>query len=357
MTQQGVGLLLVVGLGLWAGWMLPRLLAPAVVSPALAQPISLELSLPVDCTPGKDCYVQNLVDTRPGSGVADYRCGTLTYDGHTGTDFRLANLQAMREGVAVLAAADGVVKALRDGEPDISVRQRGRESIRQREAGNAVILRHREGWETLYGHLRAGSVKVTKGQHVQRGDVLGLIGLSGLTEFPHVHFAVRHEGKVVDPFTGREPAAMACGEAVEGLWQAALRPALSYRPTAILTTGFALQRPEPARERDRPSLDGTVAVDDPPALIFWADVMGPRKGGQGRLQIIAPDGELLVDRPLRLEKDQAQRFVYAGRSRPPDGWKPGPYLGRVSLTASAVAEGDEQASTSTLVSEQRIEIR
>ena len=50
----------------------------AMTGPAAA----LELSLPIACTPGTDCFIQQYVDRDKGPGVRDYACGAETYDGH-----------------------------------------------------------------------------------------------------------------------------------------------------------------------------------------------------------------------------------------------------------------------------------
>jgi hypothetical protein len=141
---------------------------------------AVELGLPVDCTPGRDCFIQNYVDNDPGPGRRDYACGPLSYDGHVGTDFRVPDRAAMLRGVAVVAAAPGVVRATRDGMADISIRETGREAVAGREAGNSVLIDHGDGWETQYSHLRRDSVRVHPGDRVKAGAVLGLIGLSGL---------------------------------------------------------------------------------------------------------------------------------------------------------------------------------
>jgi hypothetical protein len=56
--------------------------------------------------------------------------------------------------------------------------------------GNNVILRVAPSVYLLYGHMQPGSVRVDVGQHVKRGDVLGLIGTSGHSATPHLHFQV-----------------------------------------------------------------------------------------------------------------------------------------------------------------------
>ncbi|NUQ39706.1 MAG: M23 family metallopeptidase [Caldilineales bacterium] len=63
--------------------------------------------------------------------------------------------------------------------------------------GYSVLIRHGQGWETLYSHLKGPSVQV--GQRVSRGQVIGAVGSTGRSTGPHVHFEVRRNGVVVDP--------------------------------------------------------------------------------------------------------------------------------------------------------------
>ncbi|MCH8001578.1 MAG: M23 family metallopeptidase, partial [Proteobacteria bacterium] len=177
---------------------------PGAFAPAAGAQTPPQLELPVDCQIGAACVVQNYVDQDPGPGARDHTCGPLSYDGHKGTDIRVAGRPEMAAGVAVLAAAPGVVRALRDGEADRAASQAGPD------AGNAVVLDHGSGWESQYSHLRQGSVAVVTGQRVAAGTRLGLIGWSGRAEFPHVEFALRHRGRAIDPFTGA-PAGGGCG--------------------------------------------------------------------------------------------------------------------------------------------------
>jgi len=63
--------------------------------------------------------------------------------------------------------------------------------------GNIVRLDHGFGIETLYGHLAKSLVK--EGQRVKRGDVVGLVGSSGLATGPHLHYMVKVHGQTLDP--------------------------------------------------------------------------------------------------------------------------------------------------------------
>lgn len=288
------------------------------------------LDLPVDCDPSAECSIQKYFDHDPGPGRLDYACGRLSRDGDTGTDFRLANYPAMDRGVSVLAAADGVVRAVRDGMDDVSVRDTDAASIEGREAGNAVAVTHGNGWETQYSHLKRGSIGVKVGDAVKVGDVLGEVGLSGNTEFPHVEFTVRRSGVAVDPFVGAGEFRL-CGEATDPLWSEAALAKLAYRPAVILSSGFHSGPADAQAARigdyDRAAVDASAA-----ALVFWVDLSGAQKDDHERLVMTGPDGKELVRLDRVLEENNISWFVFAGAKKPEKGWKIGDYRAEYSLT-------------------------
>ncbi|MFC6548891.1 peptidoglycan DD-metalloendopeptidase family protein [Cohnella cellulosilytica] len=63
--------------------------------------------------------------------------------------------------------------------------------------GNAIIINHQNGFETVYGHMK--SVKVKKGQIVEKGDVIGIMGSTGRSTGTHLHFEVHLNGKLKNP--------------------------------------------------------------------------------------------------------------------------------------------------------------
>jgi len=228
-------------------------------------------------------------------------------------------------GVEVLAAADGTVLRLRDNMPDISIRETGVDAVKDREAGNSLIIDHGNGWETQYGHLRLHSIKVKPGDAVKAGQPIGLIGLSGNTEFLHLHFEVRHNGVSVDPYSGL-PLGGGCGNADHSLWTDAALALLPYRTEAPFDAGFATGAVDFAKARA-----GAYAADslgaDIPALVFWAEALGPRVGDEETIRLIGPDGAALVDAKDTLADTKVQRSRFAGVKRPAAGWITGAYRG------------------------------
>lgn len=298
------------------------LLALSVVSGAAAQS-EPQFHLPVRCEVGRTCYVQNHVDIDPSPAARDFSCGSLTYDGHNGTDFRLPDMAAQRSGVDVLAAAPGRVLRVRANVPDQSVRLTSREAVQGAECGNGLVIDHGAGWETQYCHMARSSIPVRPGHTVEAGQVLGRVGLSGLTEYPHLHFTVRQDGKVIDPFSFGAPAG-SCGEG-GSLWAEAVADQLRYKPTVVLNFGFT-DAP--------PSLDlveeGSLraVTNNAPALIAYVRVIGLRAGDTQQLTLRSPSGRILAERSFKpVERHKAQSLAFVGRRRPATEWEKGRYEG------------------------------
>ncbi len=95
---------------------------------------------------------------------------------HHGVDYLIA------EGTAVFATADGVVESL---------------SEKNSTHGKAVTVNHGNGYKTSYSHLL--DIRVQKGQHVKRGDIIALSGNTGLSLAPHLHYEVIFNDTRVDP--------------------------------------------------------------------------------------------------------------------------------------------------------------
>jgi murein DD-endopeptidase MepM/ murein hydrolase activator NlpD len=90
---------------------------------------------------------------------------------------------AAREGTPVLAAADGIVIF-----SDWTYR-----------LGNLVVVAHRSGYTTFYGHNQV--LFARPGERVHQGEPIALLGNSGVSTAPHLHFEVWQDGSPVDPMT------------------------------------------------------------------------------------------------------------------------------------------------------------
>ncbi len=302
-------------------------------APILEVPI---LEVPLDCGLGAHCVVQNYVDQDPGPGAADHTCGPLSYDGHRGVDFRVAGVAEMPAGVPVLAAAPGLVIVARDGRPDGPARTR---QAGTPDSGNAVVIDHGHGWHSQYSHLRRGSLAVGRGERVEAGARLGLIGRSGTAAFAHLHFEIRHRGRAMDPFTGL-PAGSGCGRGAAPrwtpLWSPAAQAKLAYRAGGLLAAGFAAAAPSLAGILEAAVLEdgprrARLAVDTP-ALVFWAASWGLRAGDRENMRILGPDGRVLVEETGRLPRNQAQWLRHAGAKRRGQAFPPGRYRGEYRVT-------------------------
>jgi murein DD-endopeptidase MepM/ murein hydrolase activator NlpD len=295
----------------------------ALLGTAQSASDDLQLRLPVDCELGRTCVVQHYVDHDRSPGARDYACGTLTYDGHDGTDFRVPTLEAQRAGVAVVAAAAGRVKGVRDGMADVSLRAIGDAAIKGRECGNGVTMTHGSGWETQYCHLARGSLQVKPGEEVTAGQALGRIGLSGKSEFPHLHFTVRHQGKIVDPFAFGAGEGSCNGGA--SLWTAAVRQSHAYRPGLVLNMGFAAGPVTMESIESGDAGKSSVGVDSP-ALVAFARAIGLQAGDVARIVVTGPGGDVIADNAVEpLDRNKAQHMLFAGKRRPATGWARGTY--------------------------------
>ena len=296
------------------------------------------LGIPIDCTLGRDCFVQNYFDVDPGPDASDHACGPLANDGHKGTDFRVRDLEDVDRGVPVLAAADGRVASLRDGVADGFPDELGTPGSPGRECGNGVALDHGGGWRTQYCHLRQGSLRVAPGDAVRAGDPLGLVGMSGLAEFPHLHLTVWHGERAIDPFLGPQKGAGAgCRGPRQPLWRDEAMRRLAYQASGVLNAGFAA-RPPSLRGVER----GAYANDPPTALSelwFYVRMFGLHPGDRQRLRVFDPQGRLVMEwTSAPAESTETLWLQPIGRQAPPEGWPAGRYRGEFILLRKGAVE-------------------
>ncbi len=97
---------------------------------------------------------------------------------------------AFHNGLDIAASSGNPIRATADG----FVSHVKREKL----GGNVVIISHGGGYTTVYCHL--SKFKVKTGQKVKRDDIIGLIGQTGKSLGPHLHYEVRVNGTPVNPY-------------------------------------------------------------------------------------------------------------------------------------------------------------
>lgn len=291
---------------------------------------TIEFGWPVGCDVGKNCWIARYPDRYTSDEATDYRCNFRTQNGHDATDIIIGDISAIAKNIPVLAAADGVVSNVRDGLEDKILDPKDEDKISHVGCGNAVIIHHADGFQTHYCHMKKGSVKVEQGQAVQKGEPIGAVGLSGLTEFPHLHFMVRrkHETGLVsyDPFDSK-PLTAACNANIEGqsLWQ----QAIDYQETALL----------PPLITDRRATRTTMWQAQPEDLkssmrvmYFQARGFHTKEGDTWTLQLTAPDGSVFRDRSDAQYRSQQRVTIVLAVTRPSAGFAPGLWQATTSLS-------------------------
>jgi murein DD-endopeptidase MepM/ murein hydrolase activator NlpD len=125
--------------------------------------------------------------------------------GHMGTDY------AAPVGTPVHAAGDGRVS--------FAGRRGG--------YGNAVVLAHTSSVSTLYGHMSRFARNVHMGSHVQQGEVIGYVGMTGLATGPHLHYEYLVNGVHKNPQTVQLPGAEALRAEALQKFRGAVAPLLA----------------------------------------------------------------------------------------------------------------------------------
>ncbi|MEM9437620.1 MAG: M23 family metallopeptidase [Pseudomonadota bacterium] len=310
-------------------------LAALFVSTAQAQQQPF-LSQPIDCKLGETCFLQALFDHDPSTDSQDFSCGSLTRDGHDGTDFALPNLAAMRAGVDVLAAAPGTVIGTRDRHADIMATDPAA-NFGDELCGNGVAISHGGGWVTQYCHLKRGSIAVEEGQRVATGTPLGEVGLSGSTTFPHLHLSLFRGGEDVDPFA---PTYETCGAPTKTLWT----DPLPLQEAGFYRYGFATNVPSFEAIKDDLPTETTLSATAP--IVAWVSGFGSRPGDILDIEITHPSGTF-HENTVTLEKRQETWQRFSGRNHTTQDWPSGTYTARLTLKRGGNTL-DEATFTATL---------
>lgn len=142
-----------------------------------------------------DLFLYNYVDLDHNSTILDWDCGDWTYNGHTAHDITIRTFGEQAIGVPIFTVQDGTVISTHDGEYDMN---RSFNNL----PPNYVAIDHGNGRVCYYVHMKKNSVAVSDGEQVVAGQQIGLVGSSGSSTHPHLHFSTYENGEVVEPQAG-----------------------------------------------------------------------------------------------------------------------------------------------------------
>ena len=181
----------------------------------------------------------------------------------------------------MIATAPGVIIGKEDGHFDQNC------DLMVEAEWNAIYIQHEDGSQTWYGHLKQNSLTPKGvGETVERGEYLGLVGSSGISNGPHLHLELYdNAGNLIDPFQGN------CSEQLDSWWTAQ-RP---YYDSGInrLSTHTA-----PPQWTDCAELIDTHASNDfcPSDTIYFMAFLRDQLAGQVlHYKIHQPNGDLYAE--------------------------------------------------------------
>ena len=240
----------------------------------------------------KDCsyyVVSAFVDQDIASGpIKDYQCGARTYDGHRGTDIAIIPFRFIKMDnnlVEVIAAAAGTILDKADGNTDKNC---GATSL----LANYIMIGHPDGSRALYFHMKKNSVtNKAIGETVATGEYLGVVGSSGNSSGPHLHFEVWSGPTVntrIDPFYGP------CNSLNATSWWKSQKP---YSETAVIkvSTNSADIVVPPCPETESPHEQACFSIPyQAPGLPagfakFYMFIRQETAGLMANLRILNPD--------------------------------------------------------------------
>lgn len=137
--------------------------------------------LPVEIITPRDAVARRVTPGRTNNFIWPVRGEVSSGFGPRGENFH--------DGIDIAAEEGSPIRATDRGEVIYSDQLSG--------YGNLIIIRHSDGFASVYAHNRKNLVR--QGQRVERGEVIGEVGQTGRVSAPHLHFEIRKDNIAVDP--------------------------------------------------------------------------------------------------------------------------------------------------------------
>lgn len=254
------------------------------------QPMSTAFIWPLKAANGLNdgsyFFIINYLDHNgSSSGILDWNCGSVTYDGHRGTDictFPYPFHKMDNNQVEVIAAASGTIINKADGHYDKNC------SLNDSTA-NYIVIQHADGSCAMYWHLKKHSLtSKTIGQTVVAGEYLGIVGSSGNSTGPHLHFEVLSGvtlNTLIDTYAGP------CNSINSHSWWANQKP---YTEPAVILASVHPTPPvfPPCPATETPNDDSCFTAGN--SARFYTFYRNETTGLICNMRIINPDGSTFV---------------------------------------------------------------
>ncbi|MCX7548842.1 peptidoglycan DD-metalloendopeptidase family protein [Xanthomarina sp. F1114] len=199
----------------------------------------------------------------------------------------------------IIAAAPGQIIAKGDGEFDRSCNFNNN-------VWNAVYVQHNDGSIAWYGHMKNGSVTTKNvGDMVDTGEVIGIVGSSGNSTGPHLHFEIYTNSsytQLIDPFMGD------CNDMNATSWWQSQIPYNDSGISAVLTHDNAPDIFPPCPTTETPNTSDNFSTDD--TIYFAAYFKDQVAGDIIHFSIIKPDNSFLYDWDLTVETTASSWYYY-----------------------------------------------
>lgn len=235
--------------------------------------------------------IVNYVDHQAGAGILDYQGGSHAYEGHAGIDYTLHNFRLMDSGTPVLAASTGTVAFIGGAAPGAFDRSC---DFNWPDDGNWLWIANGDGTYAEYYHLRRWSLTVGVGELVIAGDTLGLVGSSGYSTAPHLHFGTGDY--FGGPYQTRDPYNGPFNP-LPSLWQAQ-EPYVGSRPLQFKDLGVYTDTAVGGSVFDTDYCKIQEGIHAPvvfgihePHLNQWFQFQG-NPGDAFRIEVVRPNGTL-----------------------------------------------------------------
>ena len=239
--------------------------------------------------------ISNFVDLNAAfpDVITDYNCGTRSYDtnsgyNHQGIDFfswPFPWYKMDQDLVQVVAAEPGIITTKLDGNDDRSCSFNGSN-------WNAVYVTHADGSYAWYGHLKDGSLTAkSEGASVSAGEYLGVVGSSGNSTGPHLHFETYDNlNQVIEPFY----IANGCNSTTQESWWANQLPYYDSKINQLITHDTAPSFVTcPGSGVTTGELTGEVSYFEGGDRVYFATYYQDQLSSQvSSYQVFMPDGSL-----------------------------------------------------------------